>query len=170
MSMTEKPSPVSRHRIWIMVLVVLLDQGTKQLAAGSLQASRPIAVLPSVELLLSYNKGISFSWLRFADDSQRWPLVGLSLLACGLLAWWLKSVPSGKPILVTGIALILGGALGNLVDRARIGSVVDFIHVSYKTWSFAVFNVADACITIGVIATLASTYLETSGVGADRRE
>jgi signal peptidase II len=167
MSITQKPSHISLHWIWFIVFIVLLDQGTKQLVVSSLEANRPMAILPSVELLLSYNKGISFSWLQFADDVQRWPLVTLSILASGLLGWWLSRVPSGRPILAMGLALILGGALGNMLDRARIGSVVDFVHVSYKAWSFAVFNFADAAITMGVIAIMASTYLETVGVCAD---
>ena len=169
MSTTQKPSHISLHWIWLIVLIILLDQGTKHLAVGSLEANRPISILPSLELLLSYNKGISFSWFQFAEDVQRWPLVGLSLLASALLGWWLSRLRSGRPILATGLALILGGALGNMLDRARIGSVIDFVHVSYKAWSFAVFNCADAAITMGVIATLASTFLETHGVGADSR-
>jgi signal peptidase II len=162
-----KSSHISPHWLWVIVLVVLLDQGTKHLVVSSLQVNRAMAILPSLELVLSYNKGISFSWFRFADDVQRWPLVGLSILASGLLGWWLSRVPSGRPILAMGLALILGGALGNMLDRARIGSVIDFVHVYYKAWSFAVFNVADAAITIGVIATIASTYLETLAVSAD---
>ena len=75
-------------------------------------------MLPSVEFVLSYNKGISFSFLQFAGDAQRWPLIGLSVLAAGLLGCWLSRVPSGKPILAIGLALIVGGALGNLLDRA----------------------------------------------------
>ncbi len=167
MSTIQKPSHISLHWIWLSVLVVLLDQGTKHLVVSSLEANRPMAIMPSVELVLSYNKGISFSWFRFADDVQRWPLVGLSVLASGLLGWWLSRVPSGRPILATGLTLILGGALGNMLDRARIGSVIDFVHVSYKAWSFAVFNVADAAITMGVIATMASAYPEMPGVGGD---
>jgi signal peptidase II len=151
----------------LIVLIVLLDQGTKQLVVSSLQPHRPMVILPSVEFVLSYNKGISFSFLQFVDDAQRWPLVGLSILVSGLLGWWLSRVPSGKPILAIGLILIVGGALSNMLDRARIGSVIDFVHVSYKAWSFAVFNVADAAITMGVIATLASTYLETPNVCAD---
>jgi signal peptidase II len=167
MSMTRKPSHISLHWIWFIVLIVVLDQGTKHLVVSSLQANRPMAILPSVELLLSHNKGISFSWLQLADDVQRWPLVGLSILASGLLGWWLSRVPSGRPMLAMGLGLILGGALGNMLDRARIGSVIDFVHVFYKAWSFAVFNLADAAITMGVIATMASTYLETAGACAD---
>ena len=167
MSITRKPSYISLRWIWFIALIVLLDQGTKHLAVSSLEANRPMAILPSVELVLSYNKGISFSWLQFADDLQRWPLVSLSILACGLLGWWLSRVPSGRPILAMGLALILGGALGNMLDRARIGSVIDFVQVSYKAWSFAVFNFADAAITMGVIATMASTYLETPGIRTD---
>jgi len=162
-----KPSHISPNWLWVIVLVVLLDQGTKHLVVSSLQVNRPMAILPSVELVLSYNKGMSFSWFRFADDVQRWPLVSLSILASGLLGWWLSRVPSGRPILAMGLTLILGGALGNMLDRARIGSVIDFVHVYYKAWSFAVFNFADAAITIGVIATIASTYLETLAVSAD---
>jgi len=168
MSNIPKPSRISPHWIWLIVLIIVLDQGTKHLVVSWLQPNRPMAILPSLELLLSYNKGISFSWFRFAEDVQRWPLVGLSIVASGLLGWWLSRVPPGRPILATGLALILGGALGNMLDRARIGSVIDFVHVFYKAWSFAVFNVADAAITIGVIATMASTYLETPDVRADR--
>jgi signal peptidase II len=167
LSTPRKPSHISLRWIWFIVLIVVLDQGTKHLVVGSLQPNRPTAILPSVEFVLSYNKGISFSFLQFADDAQRWPLVGLSILASGLLGWWLTRIPSGKPILAMGLALIVGGALGNMLDRARIGSVIDFVHVFYKAWSFAVFNFADAAITIGAIATMASAYLETAGVGAE---
>jgi signal peptidase II len=166
MSMAQKRSHVSLHWIWLIVLILVLDQATKYLVVSSLQANRPVAILPSVDFLLSYNKGISFSWFQLADNVQRWPLVGLSALACGLLGWWLSRVPSGSPLLALGLSLILGGALGNMLDRARIGSVIDFVHVYYKAWSFAVFNLADASITMGVIATLASTYL--SGFQAER--
>ncbi|MCP3441567.1 signal peptidase II [Bradyrhizobium sp. CCGUVB14] len=153
--------------IWLVLVVVLLDQGTKQLAVGLLEPDRPMIIfsstaLPSVDLVLSYNKGISFSFLRFADDAQRWPLVGLSLLACGLLAWWLRRVASGQPILATGLALVIGGALGNMLDRARIGSVIDFVHLSYHAWSFAIFNVADTAITLGAVATVVSLWLEAA--------
>ena len=155
--MTLKPSKTGLHRAWLIVLIVLLDQGTKYLVVSLLAPNRPTAVLPSVELLLSYNKGISFSFLEFADDAQRWPLVGLALLACGLLGWWLSGVPSGRPLLTIGLVLIVGGALGNVLDRVRTGSIIDFVHLSYGAWSFAVFNLADAAITIGVIATIAAT-------------
>jgi signal peptidase II len=163
--------------IGLILVVVLLDQGTKQIIVNSLEPGRPMAILssgalPSVDLILSYNKGISFSFLSFAGDAQRWPLVALSLLACGLLGWWLSRVPSSQSLQAAGLALIIGGALGNMLDRARLGAVIDFVHVSWGawSWSFAVFNLADTAITIGVIATLASTFLETSGVSAENRE
>lgn len=161
------PRSLSPRRIWLILAVVLLDQGTKQLVVGGLKPDRPMIVLapgalPSIDFLLSYNKGISFSFLRLAGDAQRWPLVGLSLLACGLLGWWLRRVPAHQPILAAGLALIIGGALGNMVDRARIGSVIDFVHLSYQAWSFAIFNVADTAITLGAIATVASLLLEAA--------
>ena len=161
------PRAPSLRWIWLIIAVVLLDQGTKQLVVGRLQPDRPMPILssgawPSIDFLLSYNKGVSFSFLKFADDTQRWPLVGLSLLACGLLAWWLRRVPSNQPILATGLALIIGGALGNMLDRARIGSVIDFVHLSCQAWSFAIFNVADTAITLGAIATVVSLFLEAT--------
>jgi len=167
MGITKKPLRVKSRWIWLIVLIVLLDQGTKHLVVNLLEANRAMAVLPSVDFVLSYNKGISFSFLQFAADTQRWPLVGLSILASGLLCWWLSRVPRGKPILAMGLSVTLGGALGNMLDRARIGSVIDFVHVYYKAWSFAVFNFADAAITVGVIATLASSHLETLGACSD---
>jgi signal peptidase II len=167
MGITKKPLHVKSRWICLIVLIVLLDQGTKHLVVNLLEADRPMAILPSVDFVLSYNKGVSFSFLRFAADTQRWPLVGLSILASGLLCWWLSRVPRGKPILAIGLSGILGGALGNMLDRARIGSVIDFVHVYYKAWSFAVFNFADAAITVGVIATIASSYLETLGACSD---
>jgi signal peptidase II len=170
MGITKKPLHVESRWIWLIVLIVLLDQGTKHLVVNSLEANRPMAILPSVDFVLSYNKGISFSFLQFAADTQRWPLVGLSILASVLLYWWLSRVPRGKPILAIGLSVILGGALGNMLDRARIGSVIDFVHVYYKAWSFAVFNFADAAITVGVITTIASSYLETPGACPDSKD
>ncbi|RXH16811.1 signal peptidase II [Bradyrhizobium guangzhouense] len=157
----------SRRWIFLIIAVVLLDQGTKQLVVGLLEPDRPMIILasgalPSIDFLLSYNKGVSFSFLRLAGDAQRWPLVGLSLLACGILAWWLRRLPPTQPILATGLALIIGGALGNMLDRARIGSVIDFVHLSYRAWSFAVFNLADTAITLGAIATVTSLMLEAA--------
>jgi signal peptidase II len=161
------PRAPSLRWIWLILVVLLLDQATKQLVVGLLEPGRPMIILsstalPSIDLLLSYNKGVSFSFLRFADDTQRWPLVGLSLLACGVLGWWLARVPSRQPILAAGLALIIAGALGNVLDRARIGSVIDFVHLSYQTWSFAIFNVADTAITLGAIATVVSLFLEAA--------
>ncbi|MBR0835754.1 signal peptidase II [Bradyrhizobium manausense] len=161
------PRTPSHRRIWLIVAVALLDQSTKQFVVGWLEPDRPVFVLsstapPSIDFLLSYNKGVSFSFLRFAGDAQRWPLVGLSLLGCGLLGWWLRRVPPRQPILATGLALIIGGALGNMLDRARIGSVIDFVHLSYQAWSFAIFNVADTAITLGAIVTVVSLCFEAT--------
>ncbi len=161
------PRAPSLRWVWLILVVLLLDQGTKQLVVGLLEPGRPMIILastalPSIDLLLSYNKGVSFSFLRFADDAQRWPLVGLSLLACAVLGWWLRRVPARQPILATGLALIIAGALGNVLDRARIGEVIDFVHVSYQAWSFAIFNVADTAITLGAIATVVSLLLKAA--------
>jgi signal peptidase II len=169
------PSRVSLRIIGLILVVVLLDQATKQLVVSLLEPGRPMVILsagalPSIDFVLSYNKGISFSFLRFADDTQRWPLVALSTMACALLGWWLSRVLSSQPIQAFGLALIIGGALGNMLDRARIGSVIDFVHVSYKASSFAVFNLADTAITMGAITTLVSTFLKTPSVDTDSQK
>ena len=98
-------------------------------------------------LVLAYNTGAAFSFLAGADGWQRWLFAGIAIAASLFLVWMLKR--GGSRLLCTGLALILGGALGNLVDRLRFGQVVDFLDFHAAGWHWPAFNVADSAITIG---------------------
>ncbi|MGB5541588.1 MAG: signal peptidase II [Gammaproteobacteria bacterium] len=135
--------------LWISVLVLLLDQGTKLLADSSMALYDPIELLPSLALTKAYNTGAAFSFLGDASGWQRWFFSGLAVVVCGVLLVWLRRLHAREWRTALALALILGGAIGNLIDRLLYGHVIDFIDVYYKTWHWPTFNVADSAISIG---------------------
>ena len=141
------------HWIWLSSLVVIFDQITKYLAEDMLIRHRPVNIIEGLNMTLVYNRGAAFSFLSNAGGWQRWFFMVLSLGVSIALVIWLRQLSrteEGKHIfLVTGLALILGGAVGNLIDRARLGYVTDFFQVYYGDWAFPSFNVADSAITVG---------------------
>ena len=105
--------------------------------------------MPSFNLLLTYNTGAAFSFLAGAGGWQRWFFLGLgSLVSIGLIVWLRRLKPT-ETRLATALALILGGAIGNLIDRAWLGQVIDFIQIYYQHWYWPAFNLADSAITVG---------------------
>ena len=133
--------------------VLALDQISKNWVLGALDASRPaIEVTSFLNIVLVWNRGISFGLFNRASDWQPWLLVGLSLAIVAGLLIWLRTVRQAW--LAAAVALIAGGAVGNAVDRVRLGAVVDFLDFHLAGWHFATFNVADAAITCGVAAML----------------
>ena len=136
---------------WLSALVVVLDQVTKYLAETLLVMHQPVSVLPSFNLMLTYNTGAAFSFLAGAGGWQRWLFLGLgSLVSIGLIVWLRRLEPEEK-WLAAALALILGGAVGNLIDRAWLGQVIDFIQLYYDRWYWPAFNVADSAITVGAV-------------------
>jgi signal peptidase II len=135
---------------WLLSgLVVALDQATKYLAETLLAMHQPVPVLPSFNLMLTYNTGAAFSFLAGAGGWQRWFFLALGLLvSIGLIIWLWRTKPEEK-WLAAALALILAGAVGNWIDRVWLGQVIDFIQVYYDRWYFPVFNVADISINIG---------------------
>ncbi len=144
--------------LWLSVAVVLLDQLTKQLAINLLEMHQPVAVAPFLNLTLTYNTGAAFSLLNDAGGWQRWLFAGLSVVVGIVIVVWLWRIPSGDRWLACGLALVLGGALGNLWDRLVIGAVVDFIDVYYQRWHWPAFNVADSAICVGAALLIISTF------------
>ncbi|MGM9451816.1 signal peptidase II [Legionella bozemanae] len=136
---------------WFMLslTVVILDQASKYLVSVFLTPYKPLPVFPMFNLTLAYNSGAAFSFLSGAGDWHRWFFAGFSLIVSMMLAVWLYRTESQARLLLAGISLILGGAIGNLVDRAFDGYVIDFIDVYYKHYHFATFNLADSAICIG---------------------
>ena len=150
--------PVAREG-WIAyalaVVVVILDQVLKAWVVGGLklQEGDSVSILGPVHFTRVANAGVSFGLLRANQDLARWGLVVFSLIVAAMIVWWARRSHRGLQAL--GYGLIAGGAVGNAIDRARLGSVVDFIDVQRLIPVFPwVFNVADSAITIGVIALL----------------
>lgn len=137
--------------LWLSVLVVVLDQVTKYLAETLLVMHQPVPVLPSFNLMLTYNTGAAFSFLRDAGGWQRWFFLGLGTLVSIGLVIWLTRLKSEEKWLALALALILGGAVGNLIDRAWLGKVIDFIQLYYDRWYWPTFNVADSAIFVGAV-------------------
>jgi signal peptidase II len=143
----------------LSLLVLLLDQASKRLVESTIEPYQPVAVIPSFNLYLTYNPGISFSFLQLPGSVQRWPLALFTAIVLVLLVRWMRSLPKDKPLLLAGIAMVIGGAAGNLVDRVLRGQITDFIQLYAGSWSFAIFNLADAALNIGVGLILLDTLL-----------
>ena len=143
------------HWIWLSSLVVIFDQITKYLAEDMLIRHRPVNIIEGLNMTLVYNRGAAFSFLSNAGGWQRWFFMVFSLGISIALVVWLRQLSrteEGKHIfLVTGLALILGGAVGNLIDRTLHGHVIDFIDVYYKTHHWPAFNIADSAIFLGAV-------------------
>jgi signal peptidase II len=145
--------------LWLTILVVAIDQASKILLIERLEPFQPVAVMPSLNFLLTFNTGVSFSFLQLPGGWQRWPLALFAIVIVAVLFGWLARMPRERGLLGAAVATILGGAVGNLIDRVVNGQVTDFIQVYYGTWSFAIFNLADAAITIGVALILLDNLL-----------
>jgi len=136
---------------WLTVAltVIVLDQITKIGINHSFELYESLAIFPSFNFTLLYNRGAAFSFLASAGGWQRWFFTGLSLAASILLIIWLIRLEEKQRWLGYALALILGGAIGNLIDRVLYGYVIDFIDVYYQQWHWPAFNIADSAISIG---------------------
>ena len=141
--------------LWLSLLVILLDLGSKYLADSLLAYAEPVPLLPVFDFTLLYNTGAAFSFLAGAGGWQRWLFVAIAVGMCALLLHWMYRTPAQQRWLNGGLALVLGGALGNLFDRIVHGHVVDFISLHWAGYYFPAFNIADTAITLGTLALLA---------------
>ena len=149
--MTAERSLFSRPRfaIGLIAVLVAVDQTVKWAVAKYLPLHEMVDVLPILALYYTHNTGIAFSFLSGLDE--KW-LIALMLVVIGFVAYlWAKSTPQ-RWLSQNGFALIVAGAIGNLIDRSVHGYVIDYILVHVHTWNFAVFNLADAFITVGAAA------------------
>jgi signal peptidase II len=145
---------VSLRWLWLSALVVVADQTGKWLAQQHLALHQPLPVVPGLNLTLVYNTGAAFSFLSEAPGWQRWFFALLAGLISAFIIFWLYRLPRAQRWLGCALALILGGALGNLWDRLTLGQVVDFIDVYYRDWHWPAFNVADSAISVGAVMLL----------------
>jgi signal peptidase II len=146
--------------LWLSALVVALDQGTKWMAEAALDPYLPVPLVPSFNLTLMYNEGAAFSFLAGAGGWQRWFFAGLATLITIALGVWLHRLKATERVTAIGIGLVMGGAVGNLIDRMLTGRVVDFIDVYYAGWHWPAFNLADSAISVGVALLLIATLRE----------
>lgn len=147
------PKPNALPWLLLSLLVIGLDQLSKVWALHALQpVGMPHAVIPGLlNWTLTFNVGAAFSFLAQGGGWQRWFFVVLALVISGVLAVWLARTPRRDWRTALPLALIVGGALGNLIDRLHAARVTDFIQVYYHEWSYPVFNVADCGITVGAV-------------------
>ena len=150
------PMRPTRYGLWLLlaVVIVLLDLATKELAMQHLELYRPNAVFSWLNLTLAHNTGAAFSFLAGGGGWQRWFLSAVAVVIVVVLLVWLWRLPHRARLLPSALALVIGGAIGNLVDRIRFGYVIDFIDVHYAGWHWPAFNVADSAIVVGVILLL----------------
>ena len=134
------------YLLWLSVAVIALDQITKQLVVRYLDWYDVVPVIPNLNLVHMKNTGAAFSMLSNAPPAF-FVLLGTGV-SIGIL-WWLRRNPRGQTLLATALSLIMGGAMGNVIDRVTRGHVVDFIDFYVGSWHFAAFNVADTAISIG---------------------
>jgi len=134
--------------LWLSAVVLVADLVTKYYASTLLVYATPVAVMPCFNLTLLHNTGAAFSFLATESGWQRWFFAGLASVVSIALIRWLATLRD-DPLLGVAIALILGGALGNLYDRITLGYVVDFLHFYWNDSHFPAFNLADSAISLG---------------------
>ena len=140
--------------LWTLlsVVIVALDQVTKWMIVKWVPLYDKIPVNDFINITHQRNTGAAFSFLADAGGWQRWFFIGLATVVSAYIVYWLWRIRSdGQPVLAAGLALVLGGAIGNVIDRVVLGNVVDFIQVLIAGWPFPSFNVADSAITVGAI-------------------
>jgi len=152
-----------RAASWLLlsVLVVLTDQASKYYIAQHFGEFEHITLLPVLDVTRMHNVGAAFSFLASASGWQRWVFIGLAgVVSVGIIVWLLRLKERAHLLLACGLALVLGGALGNVIDRIRLGYVIDFIHFHWDRAYFPAFNVADSAITVGAACLLLDALIE----------
>lgn len=139
--------------LWLSVVVIVLDQLTKLYVERALSLYQQIVIIPDLfSWTLAYNTGAAFSFLADAAGWQRWFFALIALAVSAMLVVWMRGLKPQENWLAIALALVLGGALGNLIDRIVYGHVIDFILVHWQQrWYFPAFNLADSAITVGAI-------------------
>ncbi|HEV7608035.1 MAG TPA: signal peptidase II [Steroidobacteraceae bacterium] len=147
--------------LWISLLVIVADQLSKLWIERNMLLGDTFAVLPVLDIVRAHNSGAAFSFLADAGGWQRWAFSILAVVvSIALVVWLRRTVLATHALLTVGVALILGGAIGNVIDRIEHGYVVDFVHAHWGTAYFAAFNVADSAISIGAVLVILDALLE----------
>ncbi|MEA3132610.1 MAG: signal peptidase [Gammaproteobacteria bacterium] len=154
----------SRAAGWLLLsaFIVFADQISKAYITRHFGEFEFTSVLPILDITRMHNVGAAFSFLASASGWQRWVFIGLAVGVSAAITVWLCRLPRGAHVLLTsGLALVLGGAVGNVIDRIRLGYVIDFIHFHWDRAYFPAFNVADSAITVGAACLLVDALFDS---------
>ena len=151
-----------RAAVWLLLsaLVVLADQLAKSYITSHYGEFEFTTVLPILDITRMHNVGAAFSFLATASGWQRWLFISLAVIVSIGIVVWLYRMPRSHGLLACGLALVLGGAIGNVIDRIRLGAVIDFIHFHWDRAYFPAFNIADSAITVGAACLILDALLE----------
>jgi len=144
--------------LWISLIVVILDQAAKQIAEAQLTPHQAVNLFPYFDWYLTYNTGAAFSFLANAGGWQRWLFTVIAIIISIVIVQWVRKLPSEDTLTAASLCLILGGAIGNLIDRVYLGHVIDYIQVWLGSYPFPAFNIADASISVGAALLILSSF------------
>jgi signal peptidase II len=147
--------------LWLSLLVLIFDQWSKIAINNAMRLYESAAIIPGFNLTYVHNTGAAFSFLSEAGGWQRWFFAAMALIISVILTIWLYRLKKHETLLAIALTLVLGGAIGNLIDRLAYGYVIDFLDVYYQTAHWPAFNIADSAISLGVLFMI----LESLGVG-----
>ena len=165
----QRPRPNAVSWLLLSALVIALDQVSKWWALANLQPYQPVAVIDKfLNWMLAFNTGAAFSFLADSGGWQRWFFTGLAIIVSAVLVFWLARTARRDWRNAVPLALIVGGAIGNVIDRIRFGHVVDFIDIYVGQHHWPAFNIADSAICVGAIGLIAFS-LFTGKAEATRR-
>jgi signal peptidase II len=161
------PTTANWRWLWLSAVVVAVDQLTKHWMIATFRPGEDLPLTPFASLVLAFNRGAAFSFLAGEGGWQRWLFAVIAVAACAAMLWLLRR--GGRALFCVGLALIIGGALGNLYDRLTLGHVVDFLLLHYRGWYYPAFNVADSAITVGAAALIVDSFRERRRTDAPHR-
>ena len=146
--------------IIVALLIIALDQATKYIAFNKLYQQPAVDVLPFLQWVMVFNRGAAFGFLSSGGGWQHWLFGGLAIGVSVFILVWLYRICQTQVTLAVGLTLVLGGAIGNLIDRLMHQYVIDFIHIYYQNWSFPAFNIADISICCGAALLILDNFRE----------
>ncbi len=159
---TSQPDRLGALRwLWLSLATIAADQLSKAWIVNRFELYERLQLLPVFGLTRMHNTGAAFSFLATAGGWQRWFFIVIAIAVAALVCIWLRRMPRrGQGWLAASLALIVGGALGNVIDRVFRGHVVDFLSVHWDRWFFPAFNIADSAITVGAAILLFESFYE----------
>lgn len=156
--------------LWVSALVIAVDQITKLLASDSIAFEEVIPVMPHFNLTLVYNRGAAFSFLADQPGWQRWFFIVLTLVVSIAIVRWMFKMTQAEKWSAIGLAMILGGAIGNVIDRIYLGKVIDFIDWYYGGYHWPAFNIADSAILVGAGIMIVCSFYADSRAAKNKEE